>query len=138
MASGIPIGKERVQNLTQLCDVKERGKRRFKGATGSNRHLPISPNLINRKFTLEEPTRVWASDITCIATIVGWRFLTVVTDRFSHHAEGWSLRGDMTSKLAIDALRLAWFRRYLDKQARLLFRSDRGSHYVSCSSEDAL
>jgi len=57
---------------------------------------PISPNLLNREFTVHEPDRVWAGDITYIATDEGWLFLAVVIDLFSRQVIGWSLRSDMT------------------------------------------
>ena len=51
----------------------------------------------------------------------------MVIDLFSRQVVGWSLRGDMTSNIVIDALRMAWFRRHPGKHAELLFHSDRGS-----------
>jgi transposase InsO family protein len=52
-----------------------RGKRRFKVTTDSNHDLPISPNVLNREFTVAEPDKVWVGDITYIATDEGWLFL---------------------------------------------------------------
>ena len=51
---------------------------------------------------------------------------------------GLSLRGEMTSNIAIDALRRAWFRRHPDKHAGVLFHSDRGSQYASGAFRDVL
>ena len=65
--------------------------------------MPISPTLLNREFTIAEPDKVWVGDITYIVTDEGWLFLAVVIDLFSRQAVGWSLRGDMTSDLVIDA-----------------------------------
>ena len=45
VARGIPVGKDRVQKLMQLHDVKAKGKRRFKVTTDSRHDLPISANL---------------------------------------------------------------------------------------------
>ncbi|MBB4843384.1 transposase InsO family protein [Paucibacter oligotrophus] len=50
------------------------GKKRFKVTTDSNHALPISPNLLNREFTMSEPDRVWAGDVTYIATDEGRLF----------------------------------------------------------------
>ena len=69
----------------------------------------ISPNLLNREFTVTEPDRVWVGDITYIATGEDWLFLTVVIDLFIRQVVGWSLREDMSSSIVIDALRMAWF-----------------------------
>jgi transposase InsO family protein len=87
-----------------------------------------------------EPDRVWAGDITYIATDEGWLFLAVVIDLFSFSRQvvGWSLREDMTRDIVIDALRMARFKRHPSKQAGLIFHSDRGSQYASKDFRDVL
>ena len=127
LARGIRVGKERVQKLMQLHGIRAKGKRRFKVTTDSNHDLPIAPNLLDRQFTVAEPDKVWAGDITYIATDEGWLFLAVVIVLFSRQVVGWSLRDDITSNIVIDALRMAWFRRQPGKHAGVLFHSDRGS-----------
>ncbi|CDS53812.1 Mobile element protein [Polaromonas sp. CG9_12] len=121
VARGIAVGKQRVQKLMQLHGIRAKGKRRFKVTTDSNHKLPISPNLLNREFAVAEPDKVWVGDITYIATDEGWLYLAVVIDLFSRQVVGWSLRGDMTSTIVIDALRMAWFKRHPGKHARVLF-----------------
>ena len=79
-----------------------------------------------REFTVSEPDKVWADNITNIATDEGWLFLAVVIDLFSHQAVGRSLRGDMSRDIVIDALRMAWFKRHPSKQAGVILDSDRG------------
>ncbi|MDZ4209024.1 IS3 family transposase [Rhodoferax sp.] len=138
LARGIPVGKQRVQKLMQLHGIRAKGKRRFKVTTDSNHDLPISPNLLNREFTVAEPDKVWVGDITYIATDEGWLFLAVVIDLFSRQVVGWSLRHDMTRDIVIDALRMAWFKRHPGKQAGLMFHSDRGSQYASKDFRDVL
>ena len=138
VARGVPVGKQRVQKLMQLHGIRAKGKRRFKVTTDSNHKLPISPNLLNREFTVAEPDKAWVGDITYIATDEGWLYLAVVIDLFSRQVVGWSLREDMTSNLVIDALRMAWFKRHPGKQAGLLFHSDQGSQYASGAFRDVL
>jgi transposase InsO family protein len=131
LARGIRVGKDRVQKLMQRHGIRARGKRRFKVTTDSRHDLPISPNLLGRKFTVAQPDKVWAGDITYIATAEGWLFLAVVIDLFSRQVVGWSLREDMTRDIVIDAVRMAWYKRQPGKQAGLIFHSDRGSQYAS-------
>jgi transposase InsO family protein len=138
LARGIRVGKERVQKLMQQHGIRAKGKRRFKVTTDSNHDLPISLNLLNREFNVAEPDRVWAGDITYIATDEGWLFLAVVIDLFSRQVVGWALRQDMTRDIVIDALRMAWFKRRPSKQAGLIFHSDRGSQYASDDFRDVL
>lgn len=137
-ASGIRVGKERVQKLMQLHGIRGKGKKRFRVTTDSNHALPISANLLNREFAVSVPDRVWAGDITYIATDEGWLFLAVVIDLFSRQVVGWSLQETMTRGIVIDALRMAWFKRHPSKDSGLMFHSDRGSQYASHDFRDAL
>ena len=67
IARGAPVGKQRVQKLMQLYGIRAKSKLRFKVTTDSNHTLAISPNLLNREFSVTEPDRVWVGDITYIA-----------------------------------------------------------------------
>jgi len=138
LARGIRVGKERVQKLMQMHGIRGKGKKRFKVTTDSNHALPVSPNLLNREFAVSVPDKVWAGDITYIATDEGWLFLAVVIDLFSRQVVGWSLQETMTRGIVIDALRMAWFKRHPDKQSGLIFHSDRGSQYASHDFRDVL
>ena len=110
--SGIRVGKARVQELMQLHGIRGKGKKRFRVTTDSNHALPILVNLLNREFTVSVPDRVWAGDITYIATDEACLFLAIVIDLFSRQVVGWSLQETMTRGIVIDALRLAWFKRH--------------------------
>ena len=131
LSRGIRVGKECVQKLMQLHGIRAKGKRRFKVTTDSNHDLPTAPNVLDRQFTVAEPDRVWAGDITYIHTDEGWLFLAVVIDLLSRQVVGWSLREDMTRDIVIDVLRMAWFKRHPSKPAGLIFHSDRGSQSAS-------
>ena len=137
-AKGIRVGKERVQKLMQLHGIRGKGKKRFRVTTDSNHALPISPNLLNREFAVSAPDRIWAGDITYIATDEGWLFLAVVIDLFNRQVVGWSLQETMTRGIVIDALRMAWFKRHPRKDGGLMFHSDRGSQYASQDFRDML
>jgi putative transposase len=137
-ARGLRVGKQRVQTLMQRHGIRAKGRRRFKVTTDSRHDLPIAPNLLNREFSVAEPDKVWAGDITYIATDEGWLFLAVVIDLFSRQVVGWSLRADMSREIVLDALRMAWFKRHPSRQAGLIFHSDRGSQYASQDFRDVL
>lgn len=113
LADGVRVGKERVQKLMQLHGIYGKGKRRCRVTTDSAHDLPISPNLLDRQFTVTEPDKAWVGDITYIPTDEGWLFLAVVIDLFSRQIVGWSMDERMKSSLVIDALRMAWFKRLL-------------------------
>ena len=129
---GIRVGKQRVQRLMQQHGIRARGKKRFRVTTTDSRHdLPIAPNLLNRNFTVAAPNQAWVGDLTYIATEEGWLFLAVVIDLFSRRVVGWAMQPDIRRDLVIDALEMAWFQRRPDREAGLIFHSDRGSQYAS-------
>jgi len=121
---GVRAGKERVRKLMKAHGLCARGKRKFKATTNSAHKLPVSPNLLERKFSVEAPDRVWTGDITYLWTHEGWLHLAVVIDLFSRQVVGFAMSERMTRKLVIDALRMAWFRRR--PESGLIFHSDRG------------
>jgi putative transposase len=57
LARGVRVGKERMQKLMQRHGIRVKGKRCFKATTDSRHDLPISPNVLNREFTVSEQRR---------------------------------------------------------------------------------
>jgi transposase InsO family protein len=67
----------------------------------------------------------WVSDITCLRTLAGWVYLTVVLDLYDRKVIGRALSDDPeTIHTAIPAVQMAFANR--TAQAGLLFHSDRG------------
>lgn len=135
-AHGVSCGRDKARTLMKLADVSAKQKRKFKVTTDSNHNLPVAPNLLNREFTVEEPDRVYVSDITYIWTNEGWLYLAIVLDLYSRQIVGWSLSNRMGRKLIMDALRMAVGRR--QPAPGLLFHSDRGSQYCSDDFQEML
>ena len=71
LARGIRAGKERVRVLMQRHGIKARTKRRFVVTTDSKHHLPVAPDLVQRRFNPDEPNVLWSGDITYMATDEG-------------------------------------------------------------------
>ena len=128
-ARGLRAGKERVRKAMRADGLRARGKRKFRVTTDSSHGLPVSPNLLERKFDVAEPNRVWTGDITYVWTDEGWVYLAVVIDLFSRRIVGFSMSERMTRQLVLDALCMAWFQRR--PAPGLIFHSDRGSQYAS-------
>jgi transposase InsO family protein len=124
---GVSCGRARARTLMNLAGVTARQRRKFKVTTDSKHSLPVAPNLLERDFTASRPNEVWVSDITYIWTNQGWLYLAVVLDLFSRQVVGWSMGNRITRKLAMNALRMAFWRRR--PGAGTIFHSDRGSQY---------
>jgi len=71
VARGIRVGKERVWRTIQENGIKASGKRKFVVTTDSKHNLPVTPNLLQRNFTADQPNQAWAGDIPYIATDEG-------------------------------------------------------------------
>ena len=122
----------RLQVIRAMKQLKIGGKRRKRfvpRTTDSSHNFPISPNLLNRNFRVQEPNQVWVSDITYIRTLSGWLYLCAVIDLYSRKVVGWSMQNHMETSLVISALEMGVRNRRPEKG--LIFHSDRGSQYAS-------
>ena len=121
-------GKNRVERLMRANKIKAiRGYKAPRHIAG--RPSLISPNRLNREFTVHGPNQAWVTDITYIRTWQGWLYLAVVLDLYAHKVVGWSMKPTLSRELALDALLMAVWRR---KPAQpVLVHSDQGSQYGS-------
>ncbi|POB00731.1 IS3 family transposase [Halopseudomonas oceani] len=126
---GEACGKHRVARLMRLEGLRSQtGYRRRPGRYGG-KPPAASPNHLERRFNVTEPNKVWVTDITYIRTYEGWLYLAVVLDLFSRQVIGWSMKPQMTSDLAIDALLMAVWRR--KPKQEVMIHSDQGSQFSS-------
>lgn len=128
-ARGVPAAKSRVERLMRENGIRARHKRRYKATTDSNHGLPVAKNLLERQFVASAPNQVWTADMTYVWTGEGFLYLAVVLDLFNREIVGWSIRSTMSTQIAIDALKMACFRR--KPAPGLIHHSDRGSQYAS-------
>jgi putative transposase len=134
--NGVCIGRHRVARLMSEQKLRARPRRKFVKTTESNHDLPTPPNLLDRKFTVEEPDRVWASDVTYLPTLEGWLYLAVVLDLFSRLVVGWALSEHNDETLTLAALQMAIDQR--QPEPGLMHHSDRGTTYASGEYQDRL
>jgi transposase InsO family protein len=131
-ARGERVSRKRVARLMQQQDLRGKKRRRYRVTTNSEHTYPVAPNVLDRKFGIEEvggPNQVWVSDITYVPTREGWLYLAIVLDLASRLVVGWSMGETLESKLAIDALDSALKRR--SPPPGFLHHSDRGVQYAS-------
>jgi putative transposase len=87
----------------------------------------VSPNQLQRQFQQDEADQVLVTDITYIRMYEGWLYLAVVLDLHSRAVVGWSMRGNMETTLALDALTMAVWRRR--PKGSVIIHSDQGSQF---------
>ena len=133
---GERVGRKRVERLMRLNGIEARSRRRIRRSKYVEHGLPVAPNVLDRRFDVDAPNQVWATDITFIWTQEGWLYLAVVVDLYSRRVVGWSMADHVRTELVIGALEMALGNRLPD--ASLLHHSDRGSQYASYRYQKAL
>ena len=129
VARGQPCCVNTVAKLMRERGIVAKTGRKFRCTTDSNHGRPVAENVVNRRFEPGAADRVWAADITSIATREGWLYLAAVEDLFSRRIVGWSMGSRIDSRLVADALEMAIAGRR--PGAGLVVHSDRGSQYAS-------
>jgi putative transposase len=101
---GVEVGLHRIRRLRKELGLRCKQKRKFKATTDSKHNLPIAPNLLDQRFTVDAPDRVWTGDLTYIATDEGWLYLAGLKDLYSGEIVGYAMGDRMTRHLVMQAL----------------------------------
>ena len=126
---GETICPNRVARLARQADIKARiGYRRWPGSHGGKPSV-IVDNTLDRQFDVDDPDKVWVTDITYIRTLEGFACLAVVIDLYSRRVVGWSMQSRQTTDVALQALLMAVWRR--KPENKVLIHSDQGSQFTS-------
>jgi transposase InsO family protein len=122
---GHRVGEHRVAQLMRHDGLRAKSVKKWRATTYSSHGLPVAANTLDRQFTVSQPNRVWAGDITYVWTLEGWLYLAVLLDLYSRAVIGWAMGPRLTGELTEQALRMALVTR--QPHAELLHHSDRGS-----------
>src|SRR5438128_8949926 len=104
---GVACGRHRVARLRRLHGVVARRVRRFRTVLEQHQFAPPAPNRLQQVFVASAPNRIWAGDLTAIATRAGWLYLAVLLDLYSRLFIGWALSAKPHQHVALHALRMA-------------------------------
>ena len=135
-AQGLLIGRHRVRRLMREHGLRALWRRKFVHTTDSGHALPVSANVLARRFNPSGPNQAWVSDITYIRTRSGWLYLAVVLDLYARKVVGWAMAPTMHAELVCAALQLAIAQR--QPTPGLIVHSDRGSQYASAQHQALL
>ena len=126
----IKLGRDALFDLLREFGMLVKPLKRSHYTTDSYHRFYKYPSLI-KDWAPSTPNQLWVSDITYIEVKDGFRYLSVITDVFSHKIVGWHLTKSPTAKASMQALKMAIKNNKSIKQ--LIHHSDRGAQY--CSQE---
>lgn len=92
---GIDIGREQTARLMRLAGVSGKGKGRSLITTRKPYVSDQRPDLVEREFTAQGPSKLWGADITYVRTKKGFVYAAFVTDVYSRRIVGWALSDSM-------------------------------------------
>lgn len=129
---------ERLMRAMGLTGAR-RGKT-FTITTVGDDRLDRPADLVNRRFQVSAPNRLWVADLTYVKTHAGWVYVAFIIDVYSRMVVGWQASKSLRSDLAIDALEMAlWNRQRAGADLTgLTHHSDRGVQYLSIRCSERL
>jgi transposase InsO family protein len=90
---------------------------------------PPAPNRLQQVFVAAAANRIWAGDVTAIATRTGWLYLAVLLDLYSRRVIGWAMRAKPDQHVVLQALQMALAHRR--PEPGLIHHTDQGATYTS-------
>lgn len=123
------VSRPRVARLMRYMGLKCRTLNKFTTTTNSKHNKPVSPNILDRNFTVDSPNKACVSDITYLKVGRKWHYLRVFIDLFSRTVVGCDLSKSLDRYSIIRALHKAIMNRNPGKG--LMIHSDRGVQYAS-------
>lgn len=124
------VSANTVSKYMKRMGLRSKLSRKYRNVSYPEYTLRICPNHLERKFTVDEPGKVWVSDITYIYTNHGFRYLTTVLDMWDRKIVGWSFSNNLTAKdTCVRAYQMAV--RHRKPQPGMIFHSDQGVQYAS-------
>ena len=126
---GHAVSRKRVRRLMAEENLHHRLKRRFVRAAQPRRDENVADNVLDRRFDVGEPNKVWAGDITYVHTRRGWAYLAAVLDVGTRKVVGWHVAPTMEEDLVLRALEQAVEQRQVPRGA--IHHSDRGVQYTA-------
>jgi putative transposase len=107
VAAGVRCGRHRVARLRRQHGLLAQRIRRFRMMIERHEFAPPAPNRLQQVFMAAAPNRIWAGDLTAIATRAGWLYLAVLLDLYSRRVIGWAMSAKPDQHVALQALHMA-------------------------------
>lgn len=124
---GFQVGENRVQRLCALQGISSSIIKRL--GSGKKAGPAVHDDHVNRDFSAVAVNLEWLVDITEHWTMEGKIYLCAIKDCASNRIVGYAIDSQMTSELAVNALRMAIMLR--GRPAGTIVHSDRGGQFRS-------
>lgn len=134
-ALGTRCSRKRVERLMRKAGLQGRMRGKRKGTTRRGKRAPAG-DLVKRNFAAAEPDRVWAADITYVATGEGFLYVAFILDVHSRRIVGWAMERHLRTELVVNAFKMAVWRR--KPAPGLVHHSDQGVQYTALSFSERL
>lgn len=106
---GLMINRKAVARLMRQAGMEGAHRRRRGKPRRVARSTATAPDLVERRFTVEQPDRLWVADISYLRTWEGFLYLAVVIDAYSRKVVGWAMADHLRTELVLDAVGMALF-----------------------------
>lgn len=136
VAGGVPCGRHRVARLRRQHGLLAQRVRRFRLVCEPHQFAPPAPNRLHQIFRAPAPNRIWAGDLTAIATRAGWVYLAVLLDLYSRRVIGWAMSRKPDQHVALTALQMALTHRR--PRPGVIHHTDQGATYTSLAYQRQL
>lgn len=123
------VGRDAFAKVLSQYGLTLRKPRKSCRTTNSEHALPLYPDLI-KHLAIVRPNQVWVSDITYIRLLVGFCYLSLITDAYTHEIIGYYVGPTLETIHTLKALRQA-FKRLCTPVVDIIHHSDRGIQYAS-------
>ena len=134
--AGVMCGRHRVARLRRQHGLVAQRVRRFRVMIERHQFAPPAPNRLQQVFVASAVNRIWAGDLTAIATRAGWLYLAVVLDLYSRRVIGWAMSAKPDQQVALQALHMALAHRR--PHPGLIHHTDQGALYTSVAYQRLL
>ncbi len=128
---GLDIGRDSLFDLLSDYSMLVRKRKRRKTiTTDSNHPFRKYPNMI-KELIIIAPNQLWVSDITYIALLNNYCYLSLITDAYSRKIVGFCLYPTLEKEGPLSALEMALQSCEKHHRTKLIHHSDRGLQYCS-------
>lgn len=128
----IKVGRDGLFDILRSARLLVKTKRAYHKTTDSHHRFRKHPNLLKpgpQQVVPTGPEQVWVADITYVATMGPFVYLSLVTDAYSRKIVGYHVHDSLQTEQVRRAMEMAL--RARKTRQRLVHHSDRGIQYCS-------